>query len=325
MAEIGEKVKNVLDEARLLVLGVQVLVGFQYRAAFEPAFPRLSSSQQINSLIALALLLVSLGFLLAPTSCHQLLEQGNDTERIHGYATRMTAIALLPFALGLGLEVSIVAGRILSGREALIPGTFLLILAVTMWYVLGWAQRRDGHEGGIDDALLGDSRDSGYVVKPAEPRRTPLKDKIVQVLTEARIVVPGAQALLGFQFLTFLADGFDSLPTSSKYVHFASLMFTALSVICLMTPAAYHRIAERGEDSSRLHRLGSRMLLIAMLALALGLTGDFYIVARKITGSVVIALVAAASLNLLFDALWFLVPIVSRKYGHESPMSGSSL
>jgi len=32
---------------------------------------------------------------------------------------------------------------------------------------------------------------------------TKLKDKIKLVLTEARVVLPGAQALLGFQLITF--------------------------------------------------------------------------------------------------------------------------
>jgi Family of unknown function (DUF6328) len=58
-----------------------------------------------------------------------------------------------------------------------------------------------------------------------------LTEKIKEVLIEARIVLPGAQALLGFQFLIVLTQQFGELPRSSKYIHFASLSAVAFSTI----------------------------------------------------------------------------------------------
>ena len=43
---------------------------------------------------------------------------------------------------------------------------------------------------------------------------TELSTRIKQVLTEARVVLPGAQALLGFQFIAVLTDSFARLPKS---------------------------------------------------------------------------------------------------------------
>jgi len=56
-----------------------------------------------------------------------------------------------------------------------------------------------------------------------EPREmqhppTPLKSKIEQLLTEARLIIPGGQALLGFQFIAMLTSGFDRLPETAKVV-----------------------------------------------------------------------------------------------------------
>jgi len=42
------------------------------------------------------------------------------------------------------------------------------------------------------------------------------------------MVLPGAQALLGFQFITVFMQSYDRLPSSVKYVHLASLSATAL-------------------------------------------------------------------------------------------------
>jgi Family of unknown function (DUF6328) len=58
-----------------------------------------------------------------------------------------------------------------------------------------------------------------------------LTEKIKEVLIEARIVLPGAQALLGFQFLIVLTQRFGELARSSKHIHFASLSAVAFSTI----------------------------------------------------------------------------------------------
>ena len=130
--------------------------------------------------------------------------------------------------------------------------------------------------------------------KPSEEEATPLKDKLNEALTELRVVVPGVQALLGFQFAVMLTEEFNRLPGPTKWIHLVSLALIAVSAVLLMTPAAYHRIVERGEETERLHRFGTRMVLAAMIPLGLGVSGDFFVVARKITDSLGIAAAMSA-------------------------------
>lgn len=119
------------------------------------------------------------------------------------------------------------------------------------------------------------------------------------------MVLPGAQALLGFQFAALLVEGFEKLPQSSKYVHFASLSLIGLAIILMMTPAAYHRLVEQGEDTEHFHRFASRILLASMIPLALGITGDFFVVARKITESDGLSVGLSALALIIFYGLWF--------------------
>ena len=135
--------------------------------------------------------------------------------------------------------------------------------------------------------------------------KTELHDKIDQVLTEARVVLPGAQALLGFELITMLMEEFDKLPPSSKYVHLISLALMGLTVILLMAPAAYHRIVEQGEDTEHFHNVASRLLLIAMIPLPMGICGDLFVVIRKVTESTVSGIIGAAGALVLFYGLWF--------------------
>jgi hypothetical protein len=69
---LAGKVKTALDETRTLILGAQILLGFQFQAAFQEQFDTLpSTSRQLNAL-ALALMLLTIGLLVAPSAYHRI-------------------------------------------------------------------------------------------------------------------------------------------------------------------------------------------------------------------------------------------------------------
>jgi hypothetical protein len=141
---------------------------------------------------------------------------------------------------------------------------------------------------------------------------TDLGERISTLLIEARVILPGAQALLGFQFTAFLTDGFAQMPNHAKLVHFACLACVALTAILLMAPAAYHRLVAEGEDRPDVERFGNRVVLGSLLPLALGLSGEFYIVAGKVgypDGPAIAATLIAFS---VFVGLWFVYPLLVR-------------
>jgi hypothetical protein len=119
------------------------------------------------------------------------------------------------------------------------------------------------------------------------------------------VVLPGAQALLGFQFAATLTEAFDKLPPILKQAHLVSLGLVALATIFLMAPAAYHRIVEGGEDTEGVHRFASRMVLAAMITLAPGVCGDLFIVSAKVFGSLPQAAILGACTLAIFYGFWF--------------------
>jgi DMSO reductase anchor subunit len=296
VAELKDKIQNALDEGRMLVLGSQVLLGFQYRSAFEPGFEKLSLSSQYLKVGALGLMLLALGLLLAPGAYHRIVAQGEDTHSLHRFTTRVMDYALLPFAVALGLDVYVATERTLALSLALTLGAGASVLALFFWYGLE-LKRRGEREPQVREEQQKMSKEKETGAK--------IKDKIKHVLTECRVVLPGAQALLGFQFVTTLMEAFEKLPASSKYVHLASLLLVAVSIVLLMTPAAYHRIVERGEETEHFHRFAGRMLIAAMVPLALGVSGDLFVVVRKITESATSAAISAVVSLLFFYGLWF--------------------
>lgn len=138
---------------------------------------------------------------------------------------------------------------------------------------------------------------------------TPLSTKVEQMLTEARVIIPGCQALLGFQLIAMLTRAFDELPQDAKIMHAAGLCCVTIATILLMTPAALHRLSFGGDDSEPFLRLGSAFVIAASLPLTLGIAADVYVVFLKITHSTAITIAAGLTLFAAMLLLWYFYPI----------------
>ena len=318
MAQLKDKIKTAMDEARMLMIGSQVLLGFQFRSVFETGFEKLPSHAHYLKLGGLGLMLLAVLLLMAPGAYHQIVEDGEDTHRLHRFATRVMGIALLPFALGLSADFFISTEFLMGRTQGMIAGAVALSVALFFWYGMEIISRRNHKHEANEEKEMSDKEEG------ESGGGTKVKDKIKHVLTEIRVVLPGAQALLGFQFASLLMEGFEKLPQTSKYVHFASLSLIALAIIFMMTPAAYHRLVERGEETEHFHRFSSRMLLASMIPLALGITGDFYVVAQKITGSDAFSITISLLMLALFYGLWFGYTLY-RRAAKRAPSPGANI
>jgi hypothetical protein len=88
-----------------------------------------------------------------------------------------------------------------------------------------------------------------------------------------------------------------------------------------MTPTACHRIVEQGENKEHFHSFASALLLRALVPLALGIAGDFFVViecrdrgrdrARDPLAAVAVPLTLL--LLCLFFGLCFGVPLLRRR------------
>ena len=128
------------------------------------------------------------------------------------------------------------------------------------------------------------------------------------MLTEARVIIPGAQALLGFQLIAVLTKAFNELPPVFKYIHCVGLTAVSLSVILLMTPAALHRIGFHGEDDPRFFGIGSRLVVAGSIPLAVGIATDVAVVFFKATGNNGLAMGSGLLSLVVLLGLWLGYP-----------------
>jgi hypothetical protein len=287
-----DRVKTSLSEVRTLVLGAQILLGFQYRASFEQGFPSLSPSAQRLELAALVLLVVSTACMIAPAPYHRIVSGGHATAAMERYTKRMALLALVPFALALGTNFGVTLARQLGLFVACAIGLAVIVAALLCWFGPALAKRRSG--------------------SPKEDEMVSTKERITELLTEARIILPGVQALLGFQFASYLTPAFDKLSPSAKVVNTGSLFLLVLAMVLLMMLAPYHRLAEGGENTERFEQVAERLVLAALLPLALGVAGDVFVVTDVVLGTragIAIALACAVGMA----ALWIGIPLLAAR------------
>ncbi len=284
------KLQDALNEGRILILGSQVIIGFQWRAVFEKGFYQLPMMLQYLALSSLLMMLLVLALLIAPACFHTIVCRGEDTKGMHRFTTHVTEAALFPFAASLGISLFLASFTVISPRFALATGIVSFLLALFSWF-------------GIESISL--RRPEKFMEPMDQNEPTPLWLKIEHVLTEARMVLPGVQALLGFQFIIFFTDLFQALPEFSKMTHLISLFLVALSIILLMSPAAFHRIVEGGEDTERFYQVANRFVLAAMVPLAIATSADFYVVAAEVSRNPWAAFGSSLALLVFFLGFWF--------------------
>jgi len=145
--------------------------------------------------------------------------------------------------------------------------------------------------------------------------RESLVDQVQDVHEEARMVLPGVQALFGFQLIAAFNERFAQLEFPDNLLHFVALLLITASMGLLMAPAAYRRLCEPAIASTEFTRLGSILIAAALVPLVLGVSLDIYVVGRMTfaRASVLAPAIAGAVTFVALAFLWFIFPLWRRR------------
>jgi DMSO reductase anchor subunit len=139
------------------------------------------------------------------------------------------------------------------------------------------------------------------------------------LLEECRMVLPGMQALFGFQLIAVFSQTFsEKLSHREQLLHLLALALVSVAVALVMTPAAIHRRTGSLRVTKKFIQSSARLLLWSMFPLLTGICLDFYLISRIITKSVPLALLFAFIIFGLFVLLWFVFPRLSFRKQEES-------
>lgn len=140
-----------------------------------------------------------------------------------------------------------------------------------------------------------------------------LHNEMRNIIEEARVILPGLQALFGFQTIAVFNDRFADLPMHATVCHLTGLGMVILAIALAMTPAVYYRVVGPRFVSPSMVARSSWLIRCAMAPLACGLALDMFTVIYTVTGLVVASLCGAVATFLLLSSLWFVFPWLERR------------
>jgi hypothetical protein len=150
-----------------------------------------------------------------------------------------------------------------------------------------------------------------------------LEEEATHATDEARMVLPGVQALLGFQLIAVFNQRFQDLSEGRQVLHLAAFLCLALAMTLIMAPAAYHRQAERGCVTRRFVDIASLLLTLSLLPLMAGLVIDTYLLVWLVVGTELPSIAVAAGVLVVLVVFWFGLPQLGRQARQLDPATAS--
>jgi hypothetical protein len=136
-----------------------------------------------------------------------------------------------------------------------------------------------------------------------------LDDAASYLLDECRMVLPGIQALFGFQLIAVFNARFSfALSPLEQRLHLFAIVLVVIAIALVMAPAALHRQTRLEGITERFILVSSRLLMWSMVPLAAGICLDVYLVSRLVLGSPFVAATVALMLLGVLALFWLVLP-----------------
>ncbi|MGV7211282.1 DUF6328 family protein [Oxalobacteraceae bacterium A2-2] len=134
------------------------------------------------------------------------------------------------------------------------------------------------------------------------------------MLSEMRILLPGAQMLSAFLIILPFNAGFSKIVHAEKLMFLATFFLSLTSLVLLAAPAVQHRMLRPLKDRERFKRIASRQILAGAIALAIALVLGTDLVLSEVFGATV-GFIAAAIMAVLVSVAWWLMPLYLKHKG----------
>jgi hypothetical protein len=132
---------ELLNELRVALPGVQVLLAFMLTLPFSQRFAQLSNLQRDTFVVALLSTSCAIVLFMTPTSYHRLRFREGDKEQILTTSNRLAIAGIALMGLGLAAVVFLIMDVLFSTLTAVAVGLALAILIASLWFALPLTRR----------------------------------------------------------------------------------------------------------------------------------------------------------------------------------------
>lgn len=132
------------------------------------------------------------------------------------------------------------------------------------------------------------------------------------MLSELRILLPGAQMLTAFLIILPFSTGAREIIQTERFVFLATFFFAITSLVLLSAPAIQHRLMRPLVSRGRFKRMATRQIVVGSCALGFAFTLGTNLVISSVFGKILGNLFGGA-MAVLIISLWCLLPMYLKR------------
>jgi hypothetical protein len=133
---LNRELDQLLNELRVVLPGVQVLLAFLLTAVFATGFDRMDDDGRAVYLTAVGLVALATIFLMAPTMHHRLRFREGVKDQMIRTVNRLTIVGMSMLGVAIGCALYVVGDVGFRHTAARWLGPALIVVAVIVWFVV---------------------------------------------------------------------------------------------------------------------------------------------------------------------------------------------
>lgn len=143
--ELGE----LLQELRVLLPGVQVLLAFLLTAPFSARFVDINDAQRVGYFAALLCAAGATALMMSPTTYHRIRFRERDKERLLQVGNRCILAGTVLLAASVSIALYVVTDFLFDGTSSALVGAFAAVVYLALWYGVPMTRRlRESDDAG---------------------------------------------------------------------------------------------------------------------------------------------------------------------------------
>ena len=160
---LDRELMELLQELRVVLPGVQVLLAFLLTAPFQQRFAQLPGSLRNAFFASIVSATLATVFLIAPSAHHRLRWRAHEKERLVRIGNQMALWGMLFLAAAVVLALYVVTNVLFTSELALLTAGVAAVVFAGLWYALPMigrssAEEDESEDGGAADGQVQESR-----------------------------------------------------------------------------------------------------------------------------------------------------------------------
>jgi predicted membrane channel-forming protein YqfA (hemolysin III family) len=129
-----------------------------------------------------------------------------------------------------------------------------------------------------------------------------------QLFHELRSIIPGAEVLFAFLLTVAFTNRFDQLTSFQRNVYFTTFLLSAVILVLLLAPTAFHRVRFRQGDKEAMMRVANVEAIAAMILMSFSISCVVLLI-TDLMFDTTLAWVLASVAWVIASLVWWAYPV----------------